>query len=432
MQSLRSAVERAISICGSGILEEKQIFLHIIEDLVPYQESEFRFLKKSYDADLGKMLKDAYNSSGQREQYLIDILNYLSDEVGLSEKKANQFISFFVFLGCAPDVKSNTVQSSQNDSLLKTITDKRTDEKNTIIDLKEEMEIEYEITYGNLTKAIEMFNNSERALMTRKSYSNLCLLIGEALEDDEPQKAIEYLKKSANKGNARAWFLLGYMYENGEGGSVDLNQAASCYRIAADAGYRGAQHNLACFYYFGNGVNKDYKLAFEYFLKAAKQGKADSMKNIGVMYEIGQYVEKDFKKALEWYDKARECGDSEADEYYRILEKKIKKSINKRVLFRVLNKNADKKDMYINVGEEVRGKILSNALTMEPVLKLLINENTKQIGVKNLSKSEWTIIKANKQEVICSPNKVVPLEQGDMIRIINKVVQLNVLSILEG
>lgn len=60
------------------------------------------------------------------------------------------------------------------------------------------------------------------------------------------------------------------------------------------------------------------------FLKAAQQGKADSMKNIGVMYELGQYVAQNYEKALEWYKKAGENGDYDAEEYYRLLSKKIK------------------------------------------------------------------------------------------------------------
>ena len=65
----------------------------------------------------------------------------------------------------------------------------------------------------------------------------------------------------------------------------------------------------------------------------------------------------------------------------------------------------------------------------EPVLKLLYNSTTNEIGIKNLSSFDWIIVKTNNNYLPCQPNKIVPIEQGDMIRIINRVVQLNVLKI---
>ena len=56
---------------------------------------------------------------------------------------------------------------------------------------------------------------------------------------------------------------------------------------------------------------------------AANQGKADSMMNIGVMYENGEYVEKDYTKALEWYKKAMDNGDSNAQDNYDRLRKRV-------------------------------------------------------------------------------------------------------------
>ena len=101
-----------------------------------------------------------------------------------------------------------------------------------------------------------------------------------------------------------------------------------------------------------------------------------------------------------------------------------------RVLFRVLNKDSEKKDLYINIGEEIRGRRFSNCLSEEPILKLLFNKSTRQVGIKNMSDFNWNVVKANKISQVCQPNKVVPIEQGDMIKIINRVVQLNVISVI--
>lgn len=435
MQSFQNAVARAISLCGSNIFENKRLFVNVIEDLVPYHESDYKFLKKTFDMDLGYMLKAAYESAGQKEQYFNDILNYLYEEVGLSEKKAFQFIDYFAFL----KDKSNSSTYNKID-----IVDHKMSESSDLADRENivrklscisvhdiEKRIVDELKKGNISSVVKIFENNEQVLIPTESYSYLSFLIGEALEDSNPQNALLYLSKSATKGNDRAMFLLGYMYENGEGTIADLSKATYYYKLAADKGHRGAQHNLGCFYYFGNSVNRDYKNAYEYFFKAAQQGKAESMKNIGVMYELGQYVDQDYKKALEWYTKASENGDYEASEYYRILEKNlVTNSQTSRVLFRVLNKDSEKKDLYINIGEEIRGRRFSNYLSEEPILKLLFNKSTRQVGIKNMSDFDWNVVKANKISQVCQPNKVVPIEQGDMIKIINRVVQLNVISVI--
>lgn len=433
MQGFQNAVVRAISLCGSNIFENKHLFLNVIEDLVPYHESDYKFLEKTFDMDLGYMLKAAYECTGQKEQYFNDILNYLYEEVGLSEKKAFQFIDYFAFLkyksNCYDKIDSASHKMSESSDL--------DDSGNIIKKLSSisvrdiEKKIADELEKGNISSGVKIFEDNEQVLIPTESYSYLSFLIGEALENSNPQNALLYLNKSVTKGNARAMFLLGYMYENGEGTTVDLSKATYYYKLAANKGHRVAQHNLGCFYYFGNNVDRDYKTAFEFFLMAARQGKADSMKNIGVMYELGQYVDQDYKKALEWYTKASENGDYDAGKYYRILEKKIgSTSQTSRVLFRVLNKDYEKKDLYINIGEEIRGRSFSTYLSEETILKLLFNKSTRQVGIKNMSDFDWNIVKANKISQVCPPNKVVPIEKGDMIKIINRVVQLNVISVI--
>ena len=431
MRSFQEAIMRAIKIGGTGILEDKHLFLNIIEDLVPYHKNDFNYLKKTFDTDLGYMLKAAIEFDGQKKQYYNDILNYLLEEVGLSEKKAYQFLDYFVFL--KNDFHDSIQYKQNNDNGQNNLITKISDNINNDLLNSIEEKIEECIKKGDVTSAVETFESSEKLMISSESYSHICTIIGESLEEIDPKKAMFFLDKAAKKGAGRAMFLLGYMYENGEGVTADSGKAAYYYKSAADNGNRSAQHNLGCFYYFGNGVKKDYQFAFEYFSKAAQQGKADSMKNIGVMYELGQYVDQDYNKAMEWYKKAGEYGDRDANEYYRILEKKIKNSTRKiRVLFRVLNKDAEKKDLYINVGEDIRGRSFSEHLSAEPIFKLLYNENTRQVGIKNISDHEWNIVKFNNSSQICMPNKVVPIEKGDMIRIINRVVQLNVLNIIFG
>ena len=62
------------------------------------------------------------------------------------------------------------------------------------------------------------------------------------------------------------------MYESGHGVSQDHVRAVEWYRKAANQGYARAQFNLGAMYLNGDGVAKDDRLAVKFIRKAAKQG----------------------------------------------------------------------------------------------------------------------------------------------------------------
>ncbi len=81
--------------------------------------------------------------------------------------------------------------------------------------------------------------------------------------------AIKWLSASAAQGNIHAEFLLGYLYEHGEGTERDYAKAAENYQAAAVKGYAAAANNLASLYHHGKGVPKDPRKARELYLAAA-------------------------------------------------------------------------------------------------------------------------------------------------------------------
>jgi len=395
MQSFHCAVDRAIKICGADILNQKNTFLNVVEDLVPYHEADHKFLKKTYDSDLGSMLKKAYDSADQAEQYYNDILTYLLEETGLNEKKAAQFVSYFSFL-------TNGKQSSDSDgkNQNKADTDRAngtdsTGEKGTEVK-KLKRRIMDALSQKEAEKAAGLFEESEQLLINDKSYYMICTAIGARCLDVDPKKARVLLMRAANRGKyPRAMALLGYMH------------------------------------YYGKGVIADYVTAFDFFSDGAELGDGNCMKGLGKMYEKGDHVQMDLKKALYWYDEAAKHGEKISDQQYNALLEKIQKTKSiGRVMFTVLNKDTEKQVMYFDIGEEIPGKRFSEHLSNAPVFKLLYNEKTKQVGIRNLSDYEWKIVRiVQGDRVSCPFGKVVPIEPGDMIKIIDRVVQLNVIKV---
>lgn len=62
--------------------------------------------------------------------------------------------------------------------------------------------------------------------------------------DKDPAKALEWFKKSANKGNADAQYNVAIAYENGAGTEKDIDAAIRWFRLAAEQGDRGAKKKL--------------------------------------------------------------------------------------------------------------------------------------------------------------------------------------------
>ena len=128
------------------------------------------------------------------------------------------------------------------------------------------------------------------------------------MKNEEFADAVRAFRIAAEKGNAKAQFLLGACYYNGKGVERDVDEAVRWTRKAAEQGYVEAQCSLGCAYADGNGVDKDMAEAARWFRKAAKEGYAGAQLNLGRCYATGEGVEKDKEEAAKWYRKAAEQG----------------------------------------------------------------------------------------------------------------------------
>jgi uncharacterized protein len=121
-----------------------------------------------------------------------------------------------------------------------------------------------------------------------------------AYDSGDYQAAYRLYKPLAERGDARAQFNLGMMYEIGRGVPQNYAEMLKWYRKAADQGHALAQFNVGLQYSKGRGVPRDYAEGVKWFRKAADQGDVDAMGNLGYMYLNGLGVPRDNVLAHMW------------------------------------------------------------------------------------------------------------------------------------
>ena len=121
--------------------------------------------------------------------------------------------------------------------------------------------------------------------------------------------ALEKLKPLANKGNAKAQYVVGLMYLSGNRVIQDDKEAVRWFTLAAEQGSANAQNNLGLMYSNGQGVEQDYKQAVRWYTRAAEQGVADAQNDLGYMYGNGLGLPQDNVRAHMWYNIAVSNGE---------------------------------------------------------------------------------------------------------------------------
>ena len=111
---------------------------------------------------------------------------------------------------------------------------------------------------------------------------------------------------------AKIQLVIGCRYYAGEGVEQNTQKAIEWITKSAEQGNASAQYMLGVMYYKVEGIEKDEKKAIKWIGKAAEQGNASAQYILGVMYYNGEGVEEDEKKGIEWIRKAAEQGNEEA------------------------------------------------------------------------------------------------------------------------
>ncbi|RUR07711.1 sel1 repeat family protein [Legionella sp. km772] len=108
-----------------------------------------------------------------------------------------------------------------------------------------------------------------------------------AYENGDYTTAYPHLMQAARDGNEEAMYLLGHMYEYGNGVLQDTEAARQWYQKSADKNYSQAQLSLGFIYDSGKGVKQNFPEAFKWYMKAAEQGNPVAQRNVGLMYSAG-------------------------------------------------------------------------------------------------------------------------------------------------
>jgi hypothetical protein len=126
----------------------------------------------------------------------------------------------------------------------------------------------------------------------------------QAIKRGDYALALKELRPLAENNDPNAQFLMGMLYDAGNGVAQDHATAAAWYRKAAEQDHPIAQLFLGILYHSGNGVDQDYRKAAHWFQASASNGNDQAQFYLGSMYARGTGINKDESKAIEWLTKA--------------------------------------------------------------------------------------------------------------------------------
>jgi uncharacterized protein len=126
----------------------------------------------------------------------------------------------------------------------------------------------------------------------------------EAFRRKNYSRAFALLRPEAERGQAKAQYLVGRMYEDGFGVEQNYGEAARWYRAAAEQGDPLAQHALSVFYAVGWGIAADPAESVKWLRRSAEQGYYYAGNDLGSRYRTGRGVPQDNALAYMWLDLA--------------------------------------------------------------------------------------------------------------------------------
>jgi TPR repeat protein len=121
-----------------------------------------------------------------------------------------------------------------------------------------------------------------------------------------------YLVTAAAKQGSdsmRSAWSLAFMWENGLGGAMDLDEARRLYQQAAKLGSNKALVSLANLDVYSPRDKQSVAKGIEEFRTAAANGNMRAMFELGYAYDLGKGVPADARQARVWYEKAIAAGD---------------------------------------------------------------------------------------------------------------------------
>lgn len=150
----------------------------------------------------------------------------------------------------------------------------------------------------------EIIERANKGKTMSQNNLGLCFNYGRGVEQDH-SKALEWYKKSAEKGFRAAIFNVGISYFYGKGVDKNLNEALKWFQKASEKGHVVSQFYIAKCY--EQLFYPEYEI-FSAYKKAAEMGDTNAQIEMGEMYQEGtnKYVTKNEQEGFVWYKKAAE------------------------------------------------------------------------------------------------------------------------------
>ena len=139
--------------------------------------------------------------------------------------------------------------------------------------------------------------------------------------------AREQFLESARAGEPESQYYLGEIHEGGVGREIgiDYARALDWYRRAAEQGHARAQRRLAKLYSDGRGTQADPHRAFQWLRRAADNGDVVAQYRLGRRYAHGLGTDPDPVAAYKWLTIAAQYGEPSAPELLRALQGALKR-----------------------------------------------------------------------------------------------------------
>ncbi len=142
------------------------------------------------------------------------------------------------------------------------------------------------------------------------------------LRAGKAEEGASYVRQSASQGLTAAQYVLGHLYDTGEGVAADKKLAKDLTQKAAQGGHRVAMYDLAVYYVdaaetaSANSQSAEAQSAMsravQWFRKAGEFGMTDAQFNVAVLYDQGNGTPSDPAEAYFWYSIAGQAGDQES------------------------------------------------------------------------------------------------------------------------
>jgi len=128
------------------------------------------------------------------------------------------------------------------------------------------------------------------------------------------QSDFESTKARAEAGDASAQRMLGRMYRDGDGVSLDDLESLRWFKLAAEQGDVSAQLALGQMYDIGLSVEEDDQEAVNWYRAAAAQGNSRAQYLLGIKNESGNGTTQNYLEAYIWLSVSAAQGEEFAAE----------------------------------------------------------------------------------------------------------------------